>query len=138
MGVFIQPQLFKILSRASRLLALTAIVSQLWLHPSTATAQSLNYIDEAGNIHFVESLNDVPQQYRNQFIPAQPTLQPGSRAAKEYDKTIKIRERELEREKKKKEKEEARKKKLEEREKKKKEKEESKKKKKKSSKDSSK
>jgi hypothetical protein len=91
--------------------------------PSLAHAQGLNYVDEAGNIYFVDNIDQVPMQYRNQFIEAKPTLSPDSRAGKEYERNLKRRQIEIERAKKKKEKEEAKKKKLAEKEKKKKEKE---------------
>lgn len=130
MGHFMRPIFKNILHTVPRSLVIAALMLTL---PLSTAAQSLNYIDEAGNIHFVDNLNDVPMQYRNQFIAPQPTLQPGSRAAREYEKTLKQRERELEREKKMKEKEEAKKKKLEEKKKREKEKEKAREKKKKKS-----
>lgn len=91
--------------------------------PRETTAQSLNYVDEGGNIHFADTINDVPMQYRHQLIPPQPTLVPGSKSAREYERMVKAREREAERLKRKKERDAEKKRKLEEREKKKKEKE---------------
>lgn len=130
MGDFMRPIFKNILLPVPRSLVIAALMLAL---PLSTAAQSLNYIDEAGNIHFVDNLNDVPMQYRNQFVSPQPTLQPGSRAAREYEKTLKQRERELEREKKMKEKEEAKKKKLEDKKKREKEKEKAREKKKKKS-----
>jgi hypothetical protein len=105
----------------------------LLLIPGIISAQGLNYVDEAGNIYFVDNIDQVPMQYRNQFIAPQPTLSPHSRAGKEYERELKRRQIELDRAKKKKEKEEAKKKKLIEKERKKKQKEKEKQKKKKKS-----
>jgi hypothetical protein len=105
----------------------------LLLIPGIISAQGLNYVDEAGNIYFVDNIDQVPMQYRNQFIAPQPTLSPLSRAGKEYERELKRRQIELDRAKKKKEKEEAKKKKLIEKERKKKQKEKEKQKKKKKS-----
>jgi hypothetical protein len=38
-----------------------------------AFAQRYRYMDGSGNIHFVESLKEVPYQYRQQIVPATPT-----------------------------------------------------------------
>ena len=47
-------------------------------------AQSFNYIDEAGTVHFVESLSEVPPRYRDQVVPPTPiTMTP-----KEYKKYL--------------------------------------------------
>jgi len=72
--------------------------------PGGADAQGLNYVDESGNIFFVDNINQVPMQYRNQFIAPRPTLSPDSRAGKEYERSVKRRQIEIERAKKKKEK----------------------------------
>lgn len=40
---------------------------------SNVEAQRYRYMDSSGNIHFVDSLGDVPRQYRQQIVPATPT-----------------------------------------------------------------
>ncbi|MCS6893461.1 MAG: hypothetical protein NZO16_02675 [Deltaproteobacteria bacterium] len=42
------------------------------IYSAFAISQSLSYIDEAGNIHFVESLSEVPAKYRNQILKPTP------------------------------------------------------------------
>ena len=36
-------------------------------------AQSVRYMDNSGNIHFVDNLSDVPARYRQQVVPPTPT-----------------------------------------------------------------
>lgn len=43
------------------------------LVPSTSLADSLRYMDESGNIHFVDRLSDIPTRYRGQVIETKPT-----------------------------------------------------------------
>ena len=42
---------------------------------SIAHAQELRFIDESGNIHWVERLEEVPPRYRNQVVPPTPAPQ---------------------------------------------------------------
>lgn len=37
------------------------------------SAEQLSYIDGAGNIHFVDSVSQIPQRYRAQVVPPTPT-----------------------------------------------------------------
>lgn len=57
-----------------------------------AQAQQFRYMDHSGNIHFVESLNDVPRQYRHQIVPPTPTPVLDARQKKELQRA---KEREL-------------------------------------------
>lgn len=41
--------------------------------PFNAEAQRYRYMDSSGNIHFVDSLGDVPRQYRQQLVAPTPT-----------------------------------------------------------------
>jgi hypothetical protein len=36
-------------------------------------SQSLRYMDSSGNLHFADSIKDVPKQYREQIYPPTPT-----------------------------------------------------------------
>jgi hypothetical protein len=38
-----------------------------------AQAQQVRYMDSSGNIHFVDSLSEVPARYREQIVPPTPT-----------------------------------------------------------------
>lgn len=40
---------------------------------SSAYAQQVRYMDSSGNIHFVDSLKQVPPRYREQVVPPTPT-----------------------------------------------------------------
>jgi hypothetical protein len=46
-------------------------VTSVWTFE--AHAQRYRYMDSAGNIHFVDSLGDIPRHYREQVIPPTPT-----------------------------------------------------------------
>ncbi len=41
---------------------------------TVAHAQSVNYIDESGTVHFAESPYDVPMRYRDQVIKKKPVV----------------------------------------------------------------
>lgn len=41
--------------------------------PLQAEAQRYRYMDSSGNLHFVDSLGDIPRQYRQQVVPPTPT-----------------------------------------------------------------
>lgn len=67
---------------------------------SIAQAQRYRYMDSSGNIHFVDALNDVPRQYRQQIVPPTPTPVLDARQKKELQRTkereLKERQRQLE------------------------------------------
>lgn len=44
----------------------------LLLSISPVSAQQLRYMDSAGNIHFVDSLSQVPRRYRDQIVTPTP------------------------------------------------------------------
>ncbi len=52
---------------------LLAVLTTLSLCSVTAIAEQLRYTDEAGNIRFVNRMNQVPRQYREQIVPPTPT-----------------------------------------------------------------
>ena len=58
----------------------------LVLFPLTAIAQSIMYMDEAGNLHFVHSVTQVPEQYIEQVVHTEDT---GPTTKKEYQKMLK-------------------------------------------------
>lgn len=73
-----------------------------------AHAQHYRYMDSSGNIHFVDSLGDVPRQYREQLVPPTPTpvldarqrrelQQRKEREQKDRIRQIEAKKRELER-----------------------------------------
>jgi hypothetical protein len=49
------------------------IALALCVSSDVAHAQQYRYMDEAGNIHFVDSLSQVPTRYREQVAPSTPT-----------------------------------------------------------------
>ena len=53
--------------------------------PLSAMAQGVNYKDEAGNINFVERLEDVPVRYRPQIVKPTPTPDLSPRDQRKYD-----------------------------------------------------
>jgi hypothetical protein len=59
------------LDSASYLLLLACTLAAL--HCAGAFAQQHRYMDSSGNIHFVDSLSQVPQRYREQVVPPTPT-----------------------------------------------------------------
>jgi type IV secretory pathway VirB10-like protein len=73
-----------------------------------AHAQRYRYMDGSGNIHFVDSLSDVPRQYREQLVPPTPTpvldarqrrelQQRQERQARDRQRQMEAKKRELER-----------------------------------------
>ena len=84
---------------------------------SPALAESVMYMDSSGNIQFVESISQVPSDYRWQVLPPTPGPPKDLKARKKWD-------RDMEKARKQKELAERKRKKAEEREKKRKEKEE--------------
>jgi Skp family chaperone for outer membrane proteins len=64
----------------------------LLLFPLVGAAQTYRYIDHAGTIHWVDSLKEVPEQYRYQALPPTPTPNYGKGGAKqaqaEYKKKV--------------------------------------------------
>ncbi len=65
-----------------------------------AESQQFRYMDNSGNIHFVESINDVPRQYRHQIVPPTPTPVLDARQKKEIqrakERELRERQRQLE------------------------------------------
>lgn len=63
-----------------------------------ARAQQIRYMDSSGNIHFVDSLSEVPPRYREQIVPPTPTpvLDKRGQMAKKRAEVQAARERELE------------------------------------------
>jgi hypothetical protein len=43
------------------------------LAPVDASAQRYKYMDNSGNIHFVDSFKQVPREFREQVVPPTPT-----------------------------------------------------------------
>jgi hypothetical protein len=66
---------------------------------SGAMAEQVKYIDEAGNIRFVDRVSEVPKQYREQVVPPTPTVHLDKKAQMELQR----RQREAAREKERKE-----------------------------------
>jgi uncharacterized protein YPO0396 len=56
-----------------RLGVLSLVALFLGLSSSVAYAQQYRYMDEAGTIHFVDSLAQVPARYKEQVAPSTPT-----------------------------------------------------------------
>lgn len=79
---------------------------------TVAEAQSYRYIDSSGNIHFVDSLGEVPRQYREQIVPPTPTVAVDAKTAKRLEaqrqRELVARQREIERKKREKEREKER------------------------------
>ena len=46
----------------------------LLLCATSGSAQQFRYIDESGSIHFVDSIYEIPMQYRNQVLKPTPTI----------------------------------------------------------------
>lgn len=59
----------------TRLALLLGLVALLAVTPATqsARADTYRYIDESGNIFFVDSVNKVPVKFRDQVLPPPPT-----------------------------------------------------------------
>jgi hypothetical protein len=53
-------------------LVLGFVLVNLALFPAPASAQQFRYMDSSGNIHFVDSVYQVPQRYREQVITPTP------------------------------------------------------------------
>lgn len=49
------------------------VITVVVLFAADVSAQQYRYMDSSGNIHFVDSLGDVPRQYREQLVPPTPT-----------------------------------------------------------------
>jgi hypothetical protein len=77
--------------KLSRIPSLVALVWLVALVPD-GEAQRFRYMDSSGNIHFVETLNDVPRQYRQQVVQPTPTPVLDARQKKELQRA---KEREL-------------------------------------------
>ena len=85
---------------------LAAFLGLAAVSPSISVAQTTRYLDEAGNVHFVDSPSQVPERYRVQL--AKPTQPPATeKQYKQELKEWKKKKKDEEREKKKREKEKA-------------------------------
>lgn len=71
------------------------------LCPLQAEAQRYRYMDSSGNLHFVDSLGEIPRQYRQQVVPATPTpvltTQQRNELKRAKDREIKQRQQQMER-----------------------------------------
>lgn len=85
--------------------------------PTSAHADGLMYMDEAGNIFFVDRPDQVPERYRRQLTPTPKAVYLDEKSRKEMEKTLSKQQRN-------KEKDSKRKMRIEERERKKQQKEE--------------
>jgi type IV secretory pathway VirB10-like protein len=56
-----------------RMCAVVALLAAGLSLVASADAQRFRYIDNSGNIHFVDSLSQVPERYMNQVVPPTPT-----------------------------------------------------------------
>lgn len=54
------------------LIAQILLLASLSGLPFSCYAQSFRYMDESGNIHFVDSISEVPPRYRNQVLAPTP------------------------------------------------------------------
>lgn len=70
-----------------------------------ALSDSYRYIDDAGNIFFVDSPSDVPAKYRIQLNPPTPTPSLNKRQAAQYQKEVKRLQAQREKERKRRERE---------------------------------
>lgn len=82
-------------------------LSLIFLNVSNLYAQTIRYIDDAGNILWVDRIEDVPMRYRSQVVKPTPVVEGGaeSKEYREYLKEQKRKELEKAREEKKKQKE---------------------------------
>ncbi len=62
-----------VMSILRRIAVLSAVTVSLGVFAGAANAQQYRYMDEAGNIHFVDSVSQVPPRYREQVAPSTPT-----------------------------------------------------------------
>ncbi len=61
------------LLRTHKLFVLFAVVMAAGLlHTDFVLAQSFRYMDEAGNLHWVDSVDDIPRRYRGQVLVPTP------------------------------------------------------------------
>jgi hypothetical protein len=79
----------------SRISLIALAVASLWT--CEAYAQRYRYMDSSGNIHFVDSLSEVPRQYREQLVPATPTPVLDARQRKELQRAKEREQRERQR-----------------------------------------
>lgn len=59
-------------------LIFSLLIFSAFINTNALFAQSLRYMDEGGNIHFVDSIYQVPPKYRNQVLA--PTAVPTGKA----------------------------------------------------------
>jgi len=62
---------------------ISVVVVTTCLGGGVARAEQLRYMDTSGNIHFVDTLAEVPKKYRDQVIPPTPAPVLDKRAIRE-------------------------------------------------------
>ena len=75
-------------------LMLTGPVTAIAVLSSETFAQAVNYLDEAGTVHFADSPDQVPLRYRSQVVPAKPEIQ-NEEQYKEAQRAFKRKQQEL-------------------------------------------
>ena len=91
-----------------RLKSLTFLIALFLLLPTTALADGIMFMDEAGNIHFASSVSQVPAKYKPQVVkPVEVNMSP-----KEFEAMQKKKAKEAAKEKKLNEKKKAKEEKL--------------------------
>ena len=78
-----------------RACSLLALMAAPLVVIASADAQRFRYIDSSGNIHFVDSLSQVPERYMNQVVPPTPTPVYDRRAIQEKKRQEQAAAREL-------------------------------------------
>ena len=85
------------------LLSSLFVLSLSLLSPPKAEAQRYRYMDSSGNLHFVDSIGDIPRQYRQQVFPPTPTPVLNARQQNELkrakEREIKERQRQIDKKK---------------------------------------
>lgn len=75
--------------------AIFVVMALFLAGPSACLAESLMFMDESGNIHFVSSLNQIPEKYKSQVVKPAPVVQGKGQGAKKVEVMLKKREKEL-------------------------------------------
>jgi len=88
------------------------LLALLLTAPNFVAAQTTRYMDESGNIFFVDSPEDVPARYRKQVIPPTPFPELSPKERKKYLAELQKEARREEKERKRAEKEQQKKAKL--------------------------
>jgi type IV secretory pathway VirB10-like protein len=82
--------------KKQHLLLKIAVTTVFFLFAPCANAQSYRYIDEAGNIIFVDSISEIPSRYRYQVIPPTPVPVMDQKTRAKHNKMVEKRRREVE------------------------------------------